>query len=305
MPDSDSPQLHRLVLEALPLALCVVNRDGKILLWSAGAEEMTGYFRQELLGRSFPNNLHQDDQQSLSATAPANISPLMETLREGRPISTHMSLRTKSGHLLPVRLRTFPVRDDSGTMIGAAELCESVYKTEIIERRQARLAAYGCLDSTTGVLNHSLIQARLKESINIYALYPIPFCVLCISVDNLRTVRERYGQAAADATLRIVAQTIQSALRPNDFIGRWLDQEFLVILNECVESDVHRVGDRICRAARQAEISWWGDTLHATVSVGATVGHDHDAVSTLLSRAESALRESSDAGGNRVAFVPS
>ena len=304
MPDSGSLQIHRLVLEALPLALCVVNREGKILLWSAGAEDMTGYFRQELLGRSFPGNLHQEDQQSPTTTS-ESLSPLTETLREGRPICTHMSIRTKSGHLLPVRLRTFPVRDDNGTMIGAAELCESVYKAEIIERRQARLAAYGCLDSITGVLNHSLIQARLKESINIYALYPIPFCVLCISVDNLRTVRERYGQAAADATLRMVAQTIQSALRPNDFIGRWLDQEFLVILNECAESDVHRVGERICKAARQAEFSWWGDTLHATVSVGATVGHDHDAASSLISRAESALRESTEAGGNRVAVVPS
>ena len=41
MPDSDLPQLHRLALEALPLAICVVNREGKILLWSAGAEQVS------------------------------------------------------------------------------------------------------------------------------------------------------------------------------------------------------------------------------------------------------------------------
>ena len=46
MSDSSLAELHRMVLEALPLALCVVNREGKVLLWSAGAEQMTGYFRQ-------------------------------------------------------------------------------------------------------------------------------------------------------------------------------------------------------------------------------------------------------------------
>lgn len=299
MPDSGLPQLHRILLEALPLAICVVNRDGKVLLWSAGAEQMTGYFRQEILGRPFPNNFHQEDHEG-SPDTPKHFSPLLETLREGHPVSTHLSLRTKSGQLLPVRLRTVPLRDDNGAMIGAAEICETVYKSEIAERRQARLGAFGCLDPITGVLNHSLIQARLKESLNIYALYPIPFCVLCVSVDNLKNVRQRYGQAAADSTLRLIAQTIQSALRPIDFIGRWLDQEFLVILNECVEFDVHTVGDRLCKSARQTEISWWGDVLHVTISVGATVVHDHDAASSVISRAESALRESSESGGNRV-----
>jgi len=299
MPDSGLPQLHRILLEALPLAICVVNRDGKVLLWSAGAEQMTGYFRQEILGRPFPNNFHQEDHEGSPDTL-KHFSPLLETLREGHPVSTHLSLRTKSGQLLPVRLRTVPLRDDNGAMIGAAEICETVYKSEITERRQARLGAFGCLDPITGVLNHSLIQARLKESLNIYALYPIPFCVLCVSVDNLKNVRQRYGQAAADSTLRLIAQTIQSALRPIDFIGRWLDQEFLVILNECVEFDVHTVGDRLCKSARQTEISWWGDVLHVTISVGATVVHDHDAASSVISRAESALRESSESGGNRV-----
>jgi len=298
MTDSGSSLLHSLVLEALPLAICVVNREGKVMLWSAGAEQITGYFRQELLGRPLPSNFCQEDMAQSGQRA--QFSPLLETLREGRPISTHLSLRAKNGHLLPVHLRTFPVRDDNGAMIGAAEICEAVYKAEITERRQSRLSAYGCLDSITGMLNHSMIQARLKESLNIYALYPIPFCVLCISVDNLQKVQQRYGQAAADATLRLISETVQNGLRPNDFIGRLLDQEFLVILNECGESDVHRVAERLCRLARQAEISWWGDILHVTISVGATVAHDHDAASSLISRAESALRESTDAGGNRV-----
>ncbi len=39
-------------------------------------------------------------------------------------------------------------------------------------------------------------------------------------------LRERYGQAAIDSILRVVAQTLENALRPTDFLGRWMEQEF-------------------------------------------------------------------------------
>jgi len=61
MPDLGPPQLHSLILEALPPMICVVNREGKVLPWSAGAEQITGYFRQEVLGRPFPNDLLPED----------------------------------------------------------------------------------------------------------------------------------------------------------------------------------------------------------------------------------------------------
>jgi hypothetical protein len=59
MTESVSPSIHRIVLEALPLGICVVNRDGKIILWSAGAEQIPGYLRQDVLGRSAKDNFLQ------------------------------------------------------------------------------------------------------------------------------------------------------------------------------------------------------------------------------------------------------
>ena len=46
----------------------------------------------------------------------------------------------------------------------------------------------------TGVLNHSMIQAHLKEHLNLYALYPVPFSVMCYGVDDLSKLGERYGR---------------------------------------------------------------------------------------------------------------
>jgi diguanylate cyclase (GGDEF)-like protein len=179
-------------------------------------------------------------------------------------------VRTKSGQFLPVRLQTAPLRDDHGSVQGAVEVFEEMPSAANRERRQSKLAGHGCIDGLTALLNHSMIQAHLRESLNPYLVYPVPFSVICFSVDGLQQLRERFGKAV-DAVLKVVAQTLESGLRPTDFIGRWLDEEFLAILTECEDTEAMSVGDRLRKMAHQATIVWWGEKLRVTVSVGATV----------------------------------
>lgn len=295
---------HRMILEALPMGVYVVNREGKIVVWSAGAEHVTGYLRQDVLGRLREAELLEqgdsgDNLQQEEAELPS------KSLREGHAVAVQLSLRSKSGHSIPVRLQSVPLRNDLGTLLGAAKVFQPISGAALGNRRQNKLAAYGCLDALTGALNHSLIQAHVKESLDLHALYPVPFCVMCFAIDDLAKLRERYGQAGVDAALRVVSQTIESALRPADFLGRWLEQEFLAILMECGENDVVKVGQRLSKMVRHAAVSWWGDTFHVGISIGATTARDNDSVGSVVSRAEQALRESSAAGGNRVVVVNS
>jgi diguanylate cyclase (GGDEF)-like protein len=190
-----------------------------------------------------------------------------------------------------------------GLWATAAEIFEALTPQAQGERRQSKLGAYGCLDGLTGLLNHSMIQAHLKENLSLHLVYPIPFCVMCFAIDQLPELRKRYGQAGVDAALRAVAQTLENGLRPTDFLGRWMENEFLGILPECNESDVIKVGDRLGRLVRNSGVPWWGDKMRVTVSMGATAALDNDTVGSIVSRAERALKECTDAGGNRVVMV--
>lgn len=123
MNDAADQHLHRLVLESLPIGGYVVNREGKIILWSAGAGRIAGYLRQEVWGRLCEDEFlaHSDgDNNALIG----NSVPLVETFREGRAVIGEMSLRTKSGQLLAVKLQTVPLRDDHATVQGAVEVFE-------------------------------------------------------------------------------------------------------------------------------------------------------------------------------------
>ncbi len=121
-----------------------------------------------------------------------------------------------------------------------------------------------------------------------------------IHSNDLPKIRDRFGQPAVDVVLRIVAETIENGLRPTDFIGRWLNEEFLAILPECSAGDARIVGERLRKMVHQAGITWWGDSLRVTVSVGAAAVLDQDNISGIVGRAEAAMRASAATGGNHI-----
>jgi diguanylate cyclase (GGDEF)-like protein/PAS domain S-box-containing protein len=296
---SESQSIYELVLDSLPLGLYLVNPEGKITLWSDGASRLTGHLRQDVLGKLVDATLLANSEST--GTASSATEP--ESHEQGFPGAKTLSLRCKNGRFLTVHLQSVLLRDAGGKNLGSIQIFEPNAPAGFHDRRQAKLGAYGCLDAVTGVLNHSMIQAHIRESLDLYALYPVPFAVLCYGVDDLDKLNARYGQAAVDAALRVVANVFETGLRPTDFLGRWMKQEFMALLPECGETDVMKVADRLRKMVPQAGVEWWGDKLHATVSIGAAVVHDGDTVRSLVGRAEEALHESSHAGGNRVVVI--
>ncbi len=296
------PDFYRLILESLPTAVFAVDRDGKIIFWNEGAEKITGHLRQDVLGHSCSGEFleHADSNNNPLL---GDAMPLIKTMRDGRANGGRFSLRAKNGHFVAVRLNTLPFRNDMGAVRGAVEVFEEAAPPAVNNRRMNRLAAYGCLDTITGVFNRGMIEAYLCQSLALYAKHPVPFCIISISIDGLAKIQERFGQAAVDAVMRAAAQTIQSGVRPTDYVGRWNELEFLAILNICSESDVLTVGDRLRKLVHYSGINWWGDSLHITISVGATPAHDHDSVETIIARAEQALRESSAPPGNCMVVI--
>lgn len=299
MDEADDQEIYRAVLESLPTGVYLVDRFGKILLWNDGAERITGHRRQDVLGRPSQDDFlcHADaDNNELSGTQ----TPLAATLREGKASDCQVSLQHKSGHRIPVRLRTVPIRNAHGHLVGAAECFEESMAVADWDRRQNKLAAYGCLDQASGTLNHGVVQSHLRESLATFAEHLVPFSILCIAIDHLEEVSTRHGPAALAAILRTVGQTLENSLRPGDFLGRWKENEFLSVVQECSAAEAAKVGERLRKMVHAAKIEWWGDRIPVTLAVGATAANLGDTVEIMVARGEKALQESLQQGGNRV-----
>lgn len=295
----DDPEVYRAVLDNLTAGVYLVDRTGKIMFWNTGAERITGYLRQDIVGHSSLEDVlgHLDGQNNVIAK---EALPVSNVLREGKVSDALVSLRHKSGHRLLVRLHAAPIRDAHGSVIGAVENFEEVISTAGFAERQNKLAAYGCLDQDSGVLNHGMVQTHLREALVTFADHHVPFSILCIGIDRLDGIKSRYGSGAVAAMIRVVGQTLENSLRPTDFLGRWMENEFLAVLMECSDDEVTRVGERLRKMINQCKVEWWGDKLEVTVSMGATTVKTADTTEAMLLRAEDGLRECVEQGGNRL-----
>ncbi|HXY26454.1 MAG TPA: PAS domain S-box protein [Candidatus Acidoferrum sp.] len=273
----DDPELYRGILDGLKIGVYLVDRGGKILLWSAGAERITGYLSQDVVGRSSLEDLlgHVDGENN---EINREDLPVSVVLREGKTSDAQVSLRHKSGHRVLVRLHAAPIRAAHGGVIGVVESFEEVFAITDLTERQSKLAAYGCLDEVSGVLNHAMMHSHLREA----------------------QIQSRNGIGAVAAVLWVVGQTLEDSLRPTDFVGRWNENEFLALLMECGEEEAVKAGERLRKMVNQSKVEWWGDLLDMAISVGAASARTADTVEVILDRGEKSLRASTDKGGNRV-----
>src|SRR5262247_2948485 len=94
-------QIYRSILENLPVAVYVVDRERKIILWNGQAEKLSGYLRQEVIGRACRDNIlmHCNEHGAILC---GDACPLAETMHDGRPREVEVYMQHKTGHRVPV-----------------------------------------------------------------------------------------------------------------------------------------------------------------------------------------------------------
>jgi len=295
----DDSEVYRSVLQALSAGVFMVDRELHVVFWNEGAEAITGFLSQEMLGRKCSDYLlgHIDREHNLLSGA---ASPVGTAMRDGRPIEAQLSLRHKSGYPVLVRIRAMPIRDGSGQIVGAAECFESAGSSLHFDHRSSKLIDLGCTDPPTGALTHEYTQTQIRERIETFMLHRVPFSLLAIKVDHIDELRARDGSGAMTTVMRVVARTLANSLRPTDLLGRWTETEFLAVATECNVWEVMKVGDRLRRMVQCAEATWWGDHIRLTASMGGAGAKEGDSAEMIVERARAALEESIQQGGDRV-----
>jgi len=154
-------------------------------------------------------------------------------------------------------------------------------------------------DALTGLLNRHGITASLLEAMAHAERYGNPLSVALVHVDESARVRQELGRKAGDKLLRSVAEMFAEALRLPDRVGRYDNDEFLVVLPQAALKDAGAIAERIRTSAAGMQASSAGKTLTTTLSIGMGRFRKAEDLEHLLSRIGRALQEARLAGGNR------
>jgi diguanylate cyclase (GGDEF)-like protein/PAS domain S-box-containing protein len=283
----DEPDIYHGILESLSAGLCVIDLQKRIVLWSEGAERMTGRHRHEVLGHSCVGEplLHCDHKDCEWCNEDC---PLARAMKTSQPTEALAFLYHKHGHEIPVWVRATPVRNVHGSIVGAVATFEEPQPASADHREQSG-SRPGCIDETTGVASRMMTQARLREAVANFAELQIPVAVLRLRIEGLDQFRSRFGPDAASSLLRLVARTLESSVWVSDFVGKWNPDEFLVILNGCREEALQSVRERVRRMLASDGIEWWGERHSLPVSIGQVAAETGDSPESLMARLEQSI----------------
>ena len=171
-------------------------------------------------------------------------------------------------------------------------------------RSQARLQRLAFEDALTGLANRALLHDRIEQAIATARRNASTFAVLLIDLDRFKPINDIHGHATGDLVLRETARRFQAATRAVDTVARFGGDEFVVLLGGGGGRDEARlVVERIVQDFT-APLAVRG--LRLGVSVGIAIypddGSDAD---QLLARADGAMYDAKNRGGNRYAFAQS
>ena len=279
-----NPGIFRTVLENLETGVYMIGRDWTVLFWNQGAEKITGYQRHEILGRSCRAKIlvNCNERDCIDCGSACAFS---STIHDGKICETQGFLRHKSGHRVPVHLRVTPIRDQQRQIIGAAVTFDEQTLSPEPEQHQSTLAAHGCLDVATGAITHSFTVSHLRENLAFFGEHRLPFGILHVFVQELAHIRSTYGGEAADAVLHVVGQTVKHTIVSAGFLGRWGEDEFLVIMPNCGSAELEKAGEDISKIVNSSGVQWWGDSLSAAIRVTRAIVEPGDTIKSMLERA--------------------
>lgn len=115
----------KMIAEILDYAIILLDIDGTILSWNAGAEKIKGYMEDEILGQNFRLFYMPGDRQ---AKLPEQLIEL--AIREGRARHIGRRLR-KDGTIFWGSILITAIHDDNGEVIGFTKLTKELSDNEI------------------------------------------------------------------------------------------------------------------------------------------------------------------------------
>ena len=299
MPADPLDELQRAVIDNLYDGVYYVDRGRRIRYWNHGAERLSGYAATDVVGHLCFDNIlnHVDDSGTVLCRS---LCPLAATMRDGEPREAEVFLRHREGHRVPVQVRTAPVRDREGRVIGGVEIFEDSTKLSAARREASELRDLAMHDALTGLPNRRHFEMSMSSRIAELAGYGRRFGFLIADIDKFKVVNDRYGHATGDLALKTVARTLLSSSRPGDDIARFGGEEFALTLTDVDAAGLRSIGERFRVMVERTRVRAVQRNLKVTISIGGTIGELGDTAEAIFERADAALYAAKNAGRNRV-----
>ncbi|MDT8447609.1 MAG: diguanylate cyclase [bacterium] len=259
------------------------DRHGVITDVSEAFCHISGYSKDELLGRAHNIVRHPDMPQSL-------YQEMWKELKAGKSWCGEIKNLKKDGGFYWVLVNIEPVLE-AGHVVGYTAI-----RQDITDRKEVE--AQAVTDRLTQLANRMKLDQVFEQEIARVRRYNHPLSVILFDLDHFKSVNDQWGHQVGDLVLQEVAQIAQLRVREADTLGRWGGEEFMVI---CPETDLEGARQLAEKLRSALEEHQFPKVERKTASFGvAQLAGDEEGPEALVKRADDALYQAKESGRNQV-----
>jgi two-component system cell cycle sensor histidine kinase/response regulator CckA len=279
----DEAQLRRVnrdlagVIEALPLAINVLDRDANVRMWNAAAERLFGYSKDEVLGNVYPlapGELNVEHRKMLA-----------KAITSGKAYSGYEATRQrKDGSSIDVAIWSAPMRDEEGNIQASLAVMADI-RERLRAQQDYRHLFENARDSLVifDPVTEEVYQAN-PRALDMYGFTRdelIGMSLKAISVDVSR------GRAAIESTLvKKTSDNFQTVHRHKDGHELALEANASIVQYRGKPAILAILRDHTERRKLEAELRR-AQRLEAVGQLAAGVAHDfNNILAAILSGAE-------------------
>ncbi len=271
--------------------ITITDADGTILDVNEAFTRITGYNREEVLGKN-PRILNSGRQGR------DFYAEMWNHLIAKGHWSGEIWNRAKDGHIFAEMLTISAVRDAGGKTQQYVAMFSDITSIKEHERQLERIAHY---DVLTGLPNRVLLADRLHQAMAQAHRTGRPIAIACLDLDNFKPVNERHGHNTGDNLLTAVTTRVRQVLREGDTLARLGGDEFVAVLLDVGSAEesipvLNALLDAVAQPVRVDEL-----TLQVSASIGVTFYPQAEDVDPdqLLRQADQAMYQAKLEGKNR------
>ncbi len=280
---------HR-IFETTLEGIIITDAHGKIIDVNQAFTKITGYSREEVLGKN-PNVLKSGHQN------PSFYESMWQTIIEKGHWSGEVWNRRKDGEVYPEWLTISKIESPTQQTTHYVGISADITLLKKHEKQLEHVAHY---DALTGIPNRVLLADRMKQACAQTRREGNLLAICYLDLDGFKPINDTYGHQAGDQVLIEIAKRISNQLRGGDTVSRLGGDEFVILLlgmdnqQGCIQS-LNRLLEKI-----EKPIWTHGMKYQVTASIGVTLfPHDDCDPDMLLRHADQAMYQSKQDGKNR------
>jgi len=287
-------KLSASVFQSADEGILITDKDGVILDTNAAFTEITGYGREEAIGKT-PAILKSGRHSS------ADYAQMWESLKTDGHWRGELWNRAKDGTLYPEMLTISAVKNQNGQIENFVGLFADITRVKQHEHRLKHLAHY---DAVTNLPNRILLADRLTQAMEQARHSKRKLAVAFVDLDGFKSVNDAHGHAAGDQILQELADRLRAVIRTQHTLARFGGDEFVAVIADLQNNrDCIPTLERLLAAVAQP-LDIDGYQIALTASIGVTFCPQHEDIDAdqLLRQADQAMYQAKLAGKNRFQF---